>query len=152
MIGLAFIMMCAPDVDPATVQDIIRRGEAGGPYAININGGDRVTPRDIADALSLTKQAIAAGKTVDIGYMQVNSRTGAGLGYSVEDLFDPCLNLRAGSRVLADFYAKAVLTYGEGQAALRAALSAYNTGTSSVDSPTATLQNITTHHSLRRLT
>jgi type IV secretion system protein VirB1 len=43
-------------------------------------------------------------------------------------MFDPCLNIKAGSEILLTDYAAAVHVYGEGQTALRAALSAYNSG------------------------
>jgi type IV secretion system protein VirB1 len=61
--------------------------------------------------------------------MQVNSRNLAELGYTIEQVLDdPCANIRAGAAVLSADYAAAVRTHGEGQAALQAALSAYNTG------------------------
>ena len=78
--------------------------------------------------MSAAKSAISAGHTVDLGYMQVNSANLKWLGYSVEDMFDPCKNITAGARILSDFYAAALAKYGNEQTALRAALSAYNTG------------------------
>ncbi len=72
--------------------------------------------------------AIAKGYNVDIGYMQVNSRNLPKLGLTVEQALDPCTNIRAGATILTGNYRGAVRIYGEGQAALQAALSAYNTG------------------------
>lgn len=40
-----------------------------------------------------------------------------------------CTNIAAGGAILAADYGRAVQRYGEGQPALQAALSAYNTGT-----------------------
>jgi type IV secretion system protein VirB1 len=60
--------------------------------------------------------------------MQVNSRNLATLGVTVEQVFDPCTNIRSGATILTANYAQAVRTRGEGQPALKAALSAYNTG------------------------
>jgi type IV secretion system protein VirB1 len=61
--------------------------------------------------------------------MQVNNRNLPALGYTVEQVLDdPCTNIRAGAAVLTADYAAAVRTHGEGQLALQAALSAYNTG------------------------
>src|SRR5690606_28739596 len=77
---------------------------------------------------ALARQYIAAGYTVDMGLMQVNSANLPKLGYSVEDMFDTCKNLRAGSTVLTNFYTLARARYPDEQSALRAALSAYNTG------------------------
>jgi type IV secretion system protein VirB1 len=60
--------------------------------------------------------------------MQVNSRNLVALGMTVERVLDPCTNIRSGAAILAADYAEAARRYGEGQAALQAALSAYNTG------------------------
>lgn len=80
------------------------------------------------DAVTVAYMAIAAGHSVDLGYMQVNSSNLRSLGYTVEDMFDTCKNLAAGARVLTAFYSNALPKYHTEQAALRAALSAYNTG------------------------
>jgi len=58
----------------------------------------------------------------------LNSRNLARLGYSIEDALQPCKNLAGGGIILSEFYGDAVRIFGEGQAALKAALSAYNTG------------------------
>lgn len=80
------------------------------------------------DAVTVAYMAIDAGHSVDLGYMQVNSKNLSALGYTVEDMFDPCKNLAAGARVLTAFYSAALPKYPGKQAALIAALSAYNTG------------------------
>lgn len=80
------------------------------------------------DAVTVAYAAIAAGFNVDMSYMQVNSNNLSVLGYSVEDMFDDCKNLAAGAAVLSAFYARALKQNPQPQTALRAALSAYNTG------------------------
>lgn len=80
------------------------------------------------DAVTVAYMAIDAGYSVDLSYMQVNSKNLNALGYTVEDMFDPCKNLAAGARVLTAFYSAALPKYPDKQAALIAALSAYNTG------------------------
>lgn len=61
--------------------------------------------------------------------MQINSANFARLGVTPETVFDPCTNLRAGARLLADNYGRAHIA---GHAdPLRAALSEYNTGSRS---------------------
>ncbi|EME8622781.1 lytic transglycosylase domain-containing protein [Salmonella enterica] len=80
------------------------------------------------DAVTVAYAAIAAGFNVDMSYMQVNSNNLSALGYSVEDMFDDCKNLAAGAAVLSAFYARALKQNPQPQTALRAALSAYNTG------------------------
>lgn len=134
MAGLAapvaqLIAACAVHTDPATVQAVIAVESAGNPLAIGVNGPLRLRPaRDAADAARLARFAMAKGYSVDMGLMQVNSRNLAKVGLTPETVFDPCNNIRAGTMILSGNYRRAVRIHGEGQAALRASLSAYNTG------------------------
>lgn len=130
MIAIDMIETCAPNVAPAMVQQIIHVESRGDPLAININGPYKLPrkPRDASDAVALVKPIIARGVSVDLGLMQVNSRNLESLGYSVEEMFEPCTNIAAGAMVLTKFYRGAKSQHGAGQVALRAALSAYNTG------------------------
>lgn len=129
MIGAEFLMLCAPNVAPQTTEQVIQVESSGNPLAININGAKLPRkPTDAADAAKIAREYIGKGYSVDLGLMQVNSRNLPGLGYSVEDMFEPCKNIAAGSRVLTDFYTSARAKYPNAQSALRAALSAYNTG------------------------
>lgn len=125
----AFIAQCAPGVAPETVQAIVQVESRGAVLALGINGpAGRVVPGDAQQAVRLARQYIEAGYSVDLGLMQVNSKNLAGLGLSLERIFEPCTNLRAGALILSQAYDAAAARYGEGQRALRAALSAYNTG------------------------
>ncbi|MCJ8029945.1 lytic transglycosylase domain-containing protein, partial [Shinella yambaruensis] len=129
MIGLEIFIACAPNVAPATIEQIITVESAGDPLAINVNGGRlERKPESPADAAKMVYQYIANGHSVDMGLMQVNSRNLAALGYTVEEMFEPCTNISAGSRVLTQFYSAALRDYPDQQRALTAALSAYNTG------------------------
>ena len=119
---------CAPAVHPATLRAIIAVESGGDPLAVHINGGPRVHPRTLTDASALARAAITAGYSVDLGLMQVNSRNLAVLGTSIDAMLSPCANVHAGATLLADAYDAAMPVYGAGQPALRAALSAYNTG------------------------
>jgi type IV secretion system protein VirB1 len=64
--------------------------------------------------------------------MQINTEHLADLGLSVDQLFDPCTNVRAGARLLAAKYEAAAAIVGEGQEALQRALSEYNSGSAVV--------------------
>lgn len=134
MIDLALIAVCAPNVHPNTIQAIIKVESNGNPLAVNVNrrdGAGNPIPtkfKSIVEAVGAAKSAISAGYTVDMGYMQVNSANLKRLGYTVEDMFDPCKNIKAGAQILSEAYALALPRHGNEQAALRAALSAYNTG------------------------
>lgn len=134
MIDIALITACAPNVAPLTIQEIIRVESGGNPLAVNINARNGVRLRPTIKittsehAIAVTHAAMERGHTVDMGYMQVNSANLKKLGYTVEDMFEPCKNLAAGARILTLAYASALPYHQNEQAALRAALSAYNTG------------------------
>src|SRR5690348_183214 len=134
MIEIAFIAACAPDVHPSTIQAIIRVESNWNPLAVNVNKRNGVAYplnrqiKSTVEAVRVSYAAISAGYTVDMGYMQVNSANLSRLGYTVEEMFDPCKNIAAGARILKEAYLLALPRHGNEQAALRAALSAYNTG------------------------
>lgn len=79
-------------------------------------------PPTVAAAAALARQLIAIGHNPDLGPMQINAANLSRLGLSVEQAFDRCKAERAAVRLL--------------EPALRAALSAYNTG-----SPTRGVEN-----------
>lgn len=122
------------------VRWVIERDEKGNPIMIKTHDGqlkpkhrkvffkNPIKIKTVQDAVVVAYTAIAAGHTVDLGYMQVNSSNLPSLGYTVEDMFDACKNLAAGARILSTFYNSALSKYPNEQTALRAALSAYNTG------------------------
>lgn len=102
-LGLA--ATCAPGVAPETLAAVARAESGFDTLAINVNGpgGGRVRPAGAADAVVRARTLIAAGRSVDLGLMQVNSRNLGWLGLSVEDAFDPCRSIAAGARVLTAF-------------------------------------------------
>ncbi len=135
---IELIAMCAPDVAPQTVQEIIRVESSGNPLALNVNRlpGQQTAPRPpraatAEQAARIALEYIEAGHTVDMGLMQINSANLSWLGIELDELptiFNPCANIAAGAAILTDSYERAAREFGAGQAALQAALSAYNTG------------------------
>jgi type IV secretion system protein VirB1 len=126
----AALLACALNVAPVTLEAIVRVESGGYPLALNVNRLPRPQPHPatLAEAVSVAQGYIARGYSVDLGLMQVNNRNLAALGYTIEQVFDPCTNIRSGAAILTANYAEAVQSRGEGQGALQAALSAYNTG------------------------
>ncbi len=124
------MLQCAPNVAPPTIAAIIQVESGGNAFALGVNGwhGPRPHPRTSKEAARLARTFIARGYSVDLGLMQINSRNLPGLGETVESIFEPCHNIHAGSRILSRGYAGAAKHFGPGQNALKAALSAYNTG------------------------
>ncbi|MFC7208875.1 transglycosylase SLT domain-containing protein [Comamonas endophytica] len=132
MTGLELLAACAPNVAPATIQKIIHVESRGNPIAVNANdrvvaGKDGTKTRvrfkapipiqSAQDAVTVAYAAIEAGHSVDLGYMQVNSRNLPALGMSVEEMLsDGCKNVAAGAQVLAAFYASALPRFGSEQA------------------------------------
>lgn len=126
----ATLLACAANVAPVTLEAVIGVESHGNPLALNVNrlAGPQPHPAGVAEAVQVAQSYIARGYSVDLGLMQVNSRNLAALGYSIEQVLDPCTSIRAGGAILTTNYAEAARRFGDGQPALRAALSAYNTG------------------------
>lgn len=123
---------CAPNVSPVTLERVIARESGGQPYAVNVNGLParlQPHPASASEAVSVARVFIARGFRVDLGLMQITDRNLPGLGYSLEQIFDPCTNIQAGGAILTAGYITASRQLGEGQPALKVALSIYNTGT-----------------------
>lgn len=128
---LALIPLCAPDVAPNTVAQIIRVESKGNPLAINVNGiNKRFEATSQAEAAAITREYIKEGYSVDVGLMQINSNNFAALGYAdnIEGLFEACNNITAGSTVLKNFYLQSQKSFKDKGKALQGAISAYNTG------------------------
>lgn len=126
----AALLACAANMAPVTLEAVMRVESGGNPLAINVNhlAGPQPHPATLAEAVAVAQGYVARGYSVDLGLMQVNSRNLAALGTTIEQVLDPCANVKAGATILAANYAQAVRSRGEGQGALQAALSAYNTG------------------------
>lgn len=119
---------CAPEVATEAVVPLIMTESGGDSLKINVNKGPRVHAGTIAEGAAIVRRYIAAGYTVDVGLAQVNSANFARFGVSVEQVFDPCTNLRLASSVLQEGYGLASRHY-TGLDAISATYSLYNTGT-----------------------
>ncbi|CAB3802626.1 hypothetical protein LMG28614_05660 [Paraburkholderia ultramafica] len=122
--------VCAPNIHLRTVSALVRQESAANPFAININGAKQLArqPATAAEAVTVARRLLEQGYNIDVGLGQINSANFVALGYRLEDLFEPCANLQATAQILSDCYRRAVSERGEGQPALHAALSCYNTG------------------------
>ena len=126
----AALLACGSSVDPSTLRAIMRVESGGRVYAINVNGApSQPSPASsAADATAEAQAWIARGYSVDLGLMQVNNRNLQSLGFTVAQMFDPCTNIQAGASILTADYLAASSGRPNPQDALKAALSAYNTG------------------------
>lgn len=127
----ALAQECAPLVAPATMAAIVKTESGFKPFAIGVNGGARLErqPANKEEAVVTAKWLIANGYNIDLGLGQVNSANLGRTGLSVEDAFEPCKNIAAAASILHGNYRAAQASIPGEQAALQAALSAYNTGT-----------------------
>lgn len=128
--ALALAAQCAPTIAPETLLSVVQVESRFEPLAIGVNGLPRITvaPASVPEAVATAERLIAAGRSVDLGLAQINSRNLPWLGLSVADVFDPCTNFRAAARILQQGYARSDAGRVGEQAALRTALSYYNTG------------------------
>jgi len=128
---ITLALACAPQVAPATMAAIVQTESNFRPLAININTkGVRLErqPANHGEAVATAKWLLGQGYNIDVGLAQVNSTNWKRYGLTPETAFDPCLNLSAGAQILHGNYQSASKKTNDEQTALRAALSAYNTG------------------------
>jgi type IV secretion system protein VirB1 len=135
---------CGANVPVSTLQAIARTESALHPYALSVNrphqlahrnGWNRGTitlerqPESKEEAIAWANWLLAHGVTVSVGLLQINSEHAKALHLTVEQLFEPCLNVWAGATLLSLTYAAIARLQGEGLPALDTALSYYNSGT-----------------------
>jgi len=126
----ALVTECAPWVAPQTMAAIVKTESQFKPLAINVNGGAKLErqPTTKEEAVVTAKWLIANNYNIDMGLGQVNSLNLAKTNLNIEDAFDSCKNLAAAATILQWNYESASKRIPDEQAALHAAISAYNTG------------------------
>lgn len=130
LLACAINLPVGANVAPSTMEKIILGESGANPNALHVNhwSGPQPHPANAQEAIDTARKFIEAGYDIDLGEAQINSRNIASLHYSLEDAFDPCKNIAGGGAILTAFYSSAITRYGEGQQALLAAISAYNSG------------------------
>jgi type IV secretion system protein VirB1 len=78
--------------------------------------------------VQLAAKLIEAGHSVDVGIMQINSRNFPALGLKLDAAFDACKSIAAAAMILASDFTSEGDSHLAQQAALRVAISKYNTG------------------------
>lgn len=131
-----FTQVWASCVGPAVAVETgaaVARAESGfNTLAIHDNtAGQTYAPASVPEAVAIATALRAAGNSLDLGLMQINSANLARLGLTVTGAFDPCRNMAAGAQILADDYLAGPANR-DMQVRLRQALSRYNTGDSVV--------------------
>ncbi|WP_029314363.1 lytic transglycosylase domain-containing protein [Acidiphilium angustum] len=121
---------CGPAVAPGTLAAIAATESGFNPLAIHDNTtGLAMTPASRIVAISIARRLIAAGHSVDLGLMQINSANLTRFDLTLRSAFTPCASLGAAGRLLALDYQQPASPSAD-QAALQVAFSRYNTGSS----------------------
>jgi type IV secretion system protein VirB1 len=129
---LSLCSACGPGVHPATTQAIIEVESAGNHLAIHDNiSGSSFNPSTKEQAVKIASVLIARGHSVDMGLMQINSQHLRKKDLDLKQLFEPCYNIRTGTKILADFYNhhRKSNPNEPDDIILLKSLSSYNTGT-----------------------
>jgi len=82
-------------------------------------------PKSKAEAIRWARELQASGVSLSIGILQVNIEREP---YSVEEVLDPCRNVKLGWAIFLGAYRGEVREFGPGQRALLAAFGTYNAG------------------------
>ena len=146
---LALALSCAPQVEPRTVQAIVKRESRGNPYAIGVGKGVYLShqPSTRDQALYVASILEKAGIDFDVGLMQVRTTNLRRLGISVQEALEPCKNMGLGQTVLLDGYARAVKSGRmPGTDASLAAVSHYNTGSLTAGFSNGYVANVVQEH------
>ena len=127
---IALAHQCAPLIDPQIIQQIVMVESKFNPYAININAKAKLSrqPNNITEAVLTAKNLVQLGYNIDVGFAQINYTNFDFVGLILEDAFNPCKNLQAAEKILLYNYRLAFSKYHDVNAAIYAAVSAYNTG------------------------
>lgn len=101
-------LLSCPDmaVPREVMHHVVRVESSYNPYAIGVVGGRLVRqPRNLAEAVSTARMLEQRGYNFSLGLAQVNRYNLAKYGLdSYTKAFQPCANLQAGSRILAECY------------------------------------------------
>lgn len=126
---IALAQKCAPTVDHQTMAAVVQVESGFNPYAIGVVGGRlERQPRTEAEAIATAQALHEAGWNFSVGAAQVNRYNLAKYGLDYSTAFNPCENLRAGSKILEDCYVRASAREKQPQQALQAAFSCYYSG------------------------
>lgn len=121
-------LRCGPSVAPSTLASLAQTESGFQPLTVNDNTtGTSGVPATREIAIQIASKLLEAGHSLDIGIMQINSSNFKKLGLQLDAAFDPCQSIKAAAIILAGNYAGAESHDGQ-QAALRVAISKYNTG------------------------
>ena len=101
----ALIERCAPEQPQASLAKIVRLASGGEPLTIVAIERGRAIPIQAStksEAIALATEIRLAGAPVRVGLAGIDARDLDRLGLSLSDAFEPCANIRAAGRLLAE--------------------------------------------------
>lgn len=126
---VALAQECAPTVAHQTMAAVVNVESGYNPYAIGVVGGRLARqPKNAEEAVATAQALEQGGWNFSLGIAQVNRYNLPKFNLSYREAFEPCANLRAGSKILEECYTRASGKFPDAQAALQAALSCYYSG------------------------
>lgn len=121
------ITSCAVDRD--IISAIIKVESSGYPWVINDNTTKKILRFSTQDEVTeKANELLNKGHNLDLGLSQINSSNLKKLNLSVEQVIEPCTNLKAAASIFNNFYKIASLKFKDKDQTLFHTLSAYNTG------------------------
>lgn len=126
---ISLMRTCSPAVHNDTMTALVSRESSFNPYAIGVVDATLSRqPKNLSEALDVIQRLEAQHMNYSLGLAQINKHNLAKQGLNTTLAFDPCENLKAGSRILSDCYRRARRDGLDEQSAVRAALSCYYSG------------------------
>jgi len=101
----ALIERCAPEHRQAPLGEIVRLASGGEPLTVVAIERGRAIPIQAStksEAIALATEIRLAGASVKVGLAGIDSRDLDRLRVSLSDAFEPCANIRAAGRLLAE--------------------------------------------------
>ncbi|HDX6309634.1 lytic transglycosylase domain-containing protein [Campylobacter fetus subsp. venerealis] len=127
-INLSIIDQCKnQNVDTEIIKQIIEVESKYQQFAINVNKVGSFTLKTKKEAKALADFYIKQGYSVDIGLMQFNSSNLKEFSYSIDEILEPCNNIKAGSDIFYLAYESTDPNLDKNER-INKALSIYNTG------------------------
>ena len=136
---------CAPQVAIGTLYGLVRTESGFNPWALSVNYPKKLAtgvgvagrvqlahqPQSRGEAVRWAAWLTGRGLSVSVGLMQVSTENMRTDKRSIDDVFEPCTNLRVGSSILTIYYQQE-LRFASGAQSLIRALSRYNSGSRTI--------------------
>ena len=127
---VSLVKECAPQVSVSTMLAVIKTESNGQPFIINDNSIKKsFVFNDKNKAIETAYILIRKNHNLDFGLTQINLKNAQKYHLTLNEIFDPCENIKFGGLILTNAYLKNSKN-NDSQSALLKSFSVYNTGNS----------------------